>query len=960
MLTWLHLSDIHSFYKNHTNEHIKDTLIDYLKTLDKKFNIVIITGDIAYQGKYSTDLKEFIVKLSKATGCELDKFFVCIGNHDFERGKQRTNSVKVAVDDYKKDEIISEENYRYIFEAGHQLFNNKMMEFFPDLKELSEPHHFKTNEKYSVTTFNTCLFSCNDKDENNLYINDNKFYNVLKHYKEQRTEDKINLAIGHHSYEWLNPEQRKEFAHYMEDSKIDLYLCGHNHNFDTKEIEDTKIRQFVAGSIFSTSNEKVCFLIGTFDQSNKMYSMEVHSFASDSGEWSKENNVNRLFKNGIFTDKLARTEIQKIKKSNVKQNMNDSKMIEFEMGLLGIQQKVSDFIGYENELKVAKESIMDIQQKQNHGDYLFYQARELYGKSYFCSKLVHDLCFDDKSNRLELEKNGVIFIDGKTVNNSSRTIELISAQANNILGYEIEFENENITDDRKTSIPISDEKKVFKIIRELSNHDKKILLVIDALNEISSEPVQFLPEVLPQGICILVTSNNKTSMKNIIKVRSKNLSGFTNTEIKQVLKCNDSKFVDKVFKITKGCPKLIFDVAESLRKVNGETDKIKIKSNGKEYFRDKISEWKSNEILTKLMDLFGVFGYVSFLTIDQLYSYVTTLFPTFNVNSEDIVDALENIRNQLSIYEGDESPKYKIYYSLFADRITTRGTKKESEGRLKRISEWIIANIEEFDDAVLGQFFVYWINKIEDKREKNDFLLKILIKLMDMNKKKTLFEIAAILFINRKKINNCTLDFFETHVNKLDEEKIYIILLDVYEKNTMGYSSIEKMNELLMKMSNNDKYLWAKVELGIRLLDGKNIKQNKEKGEKLLRETAEQGNIEAKGVLGTLLLDGKNIKQNKEEGEKFLREICEQGDGEAKKTLGIRLLDGNTIKQNKEEGEKLLREAAEQGNIQAKRLLGTRLLDGKNIKKNKKEGEKLLREVAEQGNIEAKKVLGIR
>lgn len=172
MIRWLHLSDLHVFFNNHTNCNIKDSLITYLSDLDRQFDFVLITGDIAYQGNYVQDVGQYFEEIAKLTNCSLENFYVCIGNHDVTRNDLRSNTVISVLNEYTKNEKLSEEQYDYLFRTGHKKFINIIKGISPSIGNMNEPHYFINKPEYSITIINTCLFSHSLDDKEKLYIND--------------------------------------------------------------------------------------------------------------------------------------------------------------------------------------------------------------------------------------------------------------------------------------------------------------------------------------------------------------------------------------------------------------------------------------------------------------------------------------------------------------------------------------------------------------------------------------------------------------------------------------------------------------------------------------------------------------------------------------------------------------------------------------------------------------------
>jgi|GEM_PF-3285893 len=960
MISWLHLSDLHFSYNNHINTKIKDSLIDYITALNKKIDFVVITGDIAYKEKYDDALRKYIEKIAASINCDIKNIFACVGNHDIKRNNTRTATVNDCLNGYLQNHIISEEQYDYLFLTGHKAYNNKIKELLPGMEMYDKVHNFRDESEYSITILNTCLFSHNDNDQGNLIILDDKFIKILTDNRKRRTGNKINIAIGHHSYDWLKKEQQKAFCHAMVDENIDLYLCGHNHSFDMSDMADTDLKQFTTGSIYDENgNEKICFLVGEFNPVTISYTVSLHSYSSDTHCWDIDRNNNRKFIEGHFTTELPRLVKSSSEITNKYSSYKPYNFYEYEFQSiqLGIQKKSKEFIGYVKDLNKIKQDIEKIQDNPENGDYIFCFARELYGKSYFCSRLVYDLCLDLDTKALNMTNSGIIFVDGKRVNSISRMVEVIQEQSRKIMGYPLQLEIQS-GNDKEIYQPIKDKDKITKILFELTKSGKKILIVIDALNEISNNEINFLPDVLPRGLCVLITSNMDIKNEIFSKEYKRELKGFLIEEIRHILNCNNTEFINKVYKNTKGCPHLILDIADSLKEKDSDITKVKITTSGKEYFDSKIKQWQSNIILEALIDVFRIFGYISPLSLDQLQAYLNKQIKFKNIKGEEITEALETVRNQLLIVEEENLKLYKVYYSLFVDRINERATIKDLRDCVENVTKWLVESADLFKPDILGRYYYYWITRIDEKN--NLFLLDILNWLKENNINSVLDIIAASIFIESKEISQNTLAFFERYCDEIDSEMIYQLLCFVYSREGTKNVSFEKLNSLLTNLSFGVKHIWAKVPLGINLLDGKNVEQNKEEGEKLLRQAIKLGNDGAMNSLGWRLLDGDNVEQNKEEGEKLLRQAIKHDNVTAMSSLGWRLLDGKNVEQNKEEGEKLLRQAIKLGNVAAMSNLGWRLLDGKNVEQNKEEGEKLLRQATKLGNDGAMNSLGWR
>ena len=90
---------------------------------------------------------------------------------------------------------------------------------------------------------------------------------------------------------------------------------------------------------------------------------------------------------------------------------------------------------------------------------------------------------------------------------------------------------------------------------------------------------------------------------------------------------------------------------------------------------------------------------------------------------------------------------------------------------------------------------------------------------------------------------------------------------------------------------------------------------------KILREKAENGDVESQFNLGIQYQDGKGVEQNFKEAIKWYREAAEQGDSDAQNNLGFMYEKGLGVERDFDEATKWYRKASEQGDIEAQKRL---------------------------------------
>jgi len=144
---------------------------------------------------------------------------------------------------------------------------------------------------------------------------------------------------------------------------------------------------------------------------------------------------------------------------------------------------------------------------------------------------------------------------------------------------------------------------------------------------------------------------------------------------------------------------------------------------------------------------------------------------------------------------------------------------------------------------------------------------------------------------------------------------------------------------------------------GLMLLKGNCIKQDKAKGEKLLRNAYSKGDKTAGMHLVNMLLDGLYLVRNTEEGKAILFEMTSKGYEKAIIEESNRLIHGDGLDKNINLGMSRLNDLSST-NIDAMFYLGRALIIGpEGVTKDFKKGERLLRLAEEKNHEEARTLL---
>lgn len=299
-LRWLHLSDLHNCFNNHSSIWARKMLLEKISEAGD-INLLVITGDLLYQFKNDfSNVSKFIEEIIKIKEISKSRVIIVPGNHDFERTPLRTVSIIGVVN---MSENISEsisnmhpdiynvllENQSPFFEFYKQLLNRE--------EEWRELHFLKELDDCNVICLNTCLISGQNNEEGKLSINLDKLIHVLNKIPKS---DKPNIAIGHHSIECFHESEQETIIQMFDDFGIDIYLCGHMHKSKYRIYTESKrnIQSFVCGSGMVDDYADPSFIIGELNLESYRCNIKYYCWDKKLNKWGESNTVSRKIVDG--------------------------------------------------------------------------------------------------------------------------------------------------------------------------------------------------------------------------------------------------------------------------------------------------------------------------------------------------------------------------------------------------------------------------------------------------------------------------------------------------------------------------------------------------------------------------------------------------------------------------------------------------------------------------------------
>ncbi len=325
-IRWAQFTDLHYIYKGKSAEtnQLQHQLIKFLEGLKTELAFILISGDCLYQGTQDMDeirqTADFIHKLATACGCEPANIYMTPGNHDLKRSDIR-NVLISSYTGYDTQTKLRDKKKRKPFdEQANELLLSDFKSFF-NLYTMStgknygtEAHRYDESQNYRILNVNTCIMAGLDKkqDEGNLLVFNYQLVEKCKHFLN---DNKLNIALMHHSFENLQDDDRKKFISLMDESNIDIVFSGHSHQIGVQSLSDTdttrSIYSISCGAILSDNYSEPSFYICEYDTDKRKLMIALYNYSFDTLQWGKGVNKIRRFSEGDFVQDLTRDGLSK-------------------------------------------------------------------------------------------------------------------------------------------------------------------------------------------------------------------------------------------------------------------------------------------------------------------------------------------------------------------------------------------------------------------------------------------------------------------------------------------------------------------------------------------------------------------------------------------------------------------------------------------------------------------------
>lgn len=312
-IKWLHLSDIHFNYKNYGSHSLREDFLKRIQSLDQSepFTHLFITGDILYgNARADEETVAFVKKLMSIMGLTKQSVFIIPGNHDHDR-----TVTQIALDRLLEGKAV--EKYTSLIDEmtdvdisellkSHLNFNDAYSRLF-DEKEFScnKPHFITTQESVSIINLNTSwLDTDSSSNADYLRIGTRLLQMELAEFESQLSQS-LNIAIGHHTFGDMLPEERNRVLDQFKRRNIGLYFCGHRHKPKIEYHNKYDVLEFVAPGGYHDGYSNGGYIWGIIDTDNDFYKAEVYGWYDN--KWCIESKLDGTDEYGFYyfhTDKF--------------------------------------------------------------------------------------------------------------------------------------------------------------------------------------------------------------------------------------------------------------------------------------------------------------------------------------------------------------------------------------------------------------------------------------------------------------------------------------------------------------------------------------------------------------------------------------------------------------------------------------------------------------------------------
>ena len=313
-LRFLHISDIHFQVENYQSRRMRISLLKKINELNQvnPFNFVILTGDLSHQGQDFNETQiNFFEEILHILNLAKEQIYIIPGNHDIKRNNDRTDLIKEIVESKNPsntlDEFLQDEDKKSKILGSFDSFSTFYFNFSGSEYPLNDIHFLLETENYNIVHLNTCLIANKSGEEGTLLVGKNKLLDCLS--KLGINNNKLSIAIGHHSLECMADNDKGAMLNLFDDFNIDMYLSGHVHRaaYNIEANQYNNLLNIVSAGVHS--DEYALGGFGDFLIQNGVTEVSQYVWNEEHEYWTLNNSLGRKMENGVLKYHLPKFSI---------------------------------------------------------------------------------------------------------------------------------------------------------------------------------------------------------------------------------------------------------------------------------------------------------------------------------------------------------------------------------------------------------------------------------------------------------------------------------------------------------------------------------------------------------------------------------------------------------------------------------------------------------------------------
>lgn len=314
----LHLSDFHFKFDDCNQEIVNSSLklkIQEITNERGSYNIIIITGDIAYSGKKGEyeKAKTFINEIAKVSGVVKSNIITVPGNHDVDRTKikdgeidwwynfKEENALTKILSNSKSFETLIDKKSEY-FEFQREFLNGSSSQ--GKYGEVIYEFLFNSNYNLKIITLNSALFCGYDDDDKQklaLGLDQANQCNLKADNKKE-----VIISCMHHPYDCFHECDKPSLNVIQRISDIILFGHLHKSSFSFREEGNQEKTLFInAGSCYSKRQSENAFNEIEIDLDSLNCTILFYKYISDDHLWTLNKDI-KIATNGVLEFKIQK------------------------------------------------------------------------------------------------------------------------------------------------------------------------------------------------------------------------------------------------------------------------------------------------------------------------------------------------------------------------------------------------------------------------------------------------------------------------------------------------------------------------------------------------------------------------------------------------------------------------------------------------------------------------------